>query len=82
LVLHDQFSSISEIRGRGLMLGIEFKNSPKNLVLILSKRLLQKGFIVLPCGLDGDTLSLTPPLTIQKEHIDLFIHTLKTLLSV
>ena len=79
MALQEEFSEITEIRGRGLMLGIEFKKDFS--VLKLSKKLLQKGFIALPCGLHGDVLSLTPPLTIQKEHVDGFIDILKIIFN-
>lgn len=76
-LLQEKNSFIASIRGRGLMLGIEFQHPDKNYCLKISKALLQRGFIALPCGLHGNILSLTPPLTIQKEHIDLFIRELK-----
>ena len=78
--LKSSISSIKEIRGKGLMLGVEFEQKDnKNLVLVLCKALLQKGFIALPCGLEGNVLSLTPPLTIQKEPIDFLTSELKIL---
>lgn len=80
LTLKSDIPLIKEILGKGLMLGIAFdQKANNNLVLVLCKALLQKGFIALPCGLKGNVLSLTPPLTIQKEHIDLLISELKIL---
>jgi 4-aminobutyrate aminotransferase-like enzyme len=80
LTLKSDVSLIKEIRGKGLMLGIAFdQKDHTNLVLVLCKALLQRGFIALPCGLEGNVLSLTPPLTIQKEHIDFLISELKIL---
>ncbi len=77
--LKNDFLFINSIRGRGLMLGVEFENPEKNTALRLCKALLQEGFIALPCGLKGNILGLTPPLTIQKEHIDYLIKILKKL---
>ncbi len=77
--LQSDISCITNIRGRGLMLGVEFEHKNKNLVLILCNALLQRGFIALPCGLKGNVLGLTPPFTIQPEQIDLLISELRTL---
>lgn len=77
LTLQSTCSSIKEIRGRGLMLGVEFGVNYN--LLKLCKSLLQVGFIALPCGLQGNVLSITPPLTIQKEHIDCLMSQLKKL---
>ena len=62
------------------MLGLEIQHSDKYLVVSLCKSLLQRGLIALPCGLESTVLSLTPPFTIQKEHIDFLISELDTLL--
>lgn len=77
--LQKKYPCILNIRGRGLMLGIEFDKSTS--VIALCKALLQHGFIALPCGLHGDVLGLTPPLTIQEKHIDAFIDTLDNILN-
>jgi len=68
---------IIAIRGRGLMLGIEFDPAHQKALLKLCKALLQRGLIILPCGVLGNILSITPPLTIQKTHIDIIIDILK-----
>lgn len=81
LALQQRVSCISAIRGRGLMLGIEFKHPDKNYVIRLCNDLLQNGFIALPCGLESDILSLTPPFTIQPEQIDFLIAKLQTLIE-
>jgi 4-aminobutyrate aminotransferase-like enzyme len=68
--LQKKFSVIRDIRGRGLMLGVEFKHTDKHFTLKLSKQLLQRGIICLPCGLEGNVLSFTPPYTVQTYHVD------------
>lgn len=78
--LQKDFSDIIEVRGRGLMLGLEFARKD-NYVLRLCKALLQRGFIALPCGLEGNVLSFTPPLTIQQEHINFLMHELRIVLN-
>ena len=55
-----------EVRGRGMMLGVEFRRadgSPATAeVIALAKQLLQDGLIVLPEGEANHVLGLTPPL--------------------
>ncbi len=57
----------------GLMAGIEFTTvdgkPATELCLTLMKRLLARGFILLPEGEHGNILSLTPPLTITEAQL-------------
>lgn len=67
---------IKEIRGKGLMIGIEFDFDIKN----LRDNLLYKHRIF--TGFSGkNTLRILPALNIKKEEIDLFIQALKTELN-
>jgi 4-aminobutyrate aminotransferase-like enzyme len=52
------------VRGRGLMLGLDLRRP--GAAVGASERLLQKGWIVLPCGDRADTLSLVPPLVVEE----------------
>ena len=81
LQLQQTFPVISAVRGRGLMLGVEFCHSDSNYVLKLCKQLLQHGLIALPCGVKSNVLGLTPPFTLQLPHIDFVINTLQHLLE-
>ena len=56
------------VRGRGLMLGVELNDT-----LALSRKLLQKGFIVLPAGEEAEVLGVTPPLTITRGQLQAFL---------
>ncbi len=62
-----------EPRCLGLMAGIEFTTPDgqpaTELALTLMKRLLVRGFILLPEGEHGNILSLTPPLTITEAQL-------------
>lgn len=87
----DQFSLIGDVRGKGMLLGLEFvKNSstkePFPLMLGVTSRIIerafQKGLLVYPAsggidGVAGDSIILSPPLTIQKEEIDKLVHILE-----
>jgi 4-aminobutyrate aminotransferase-like enzyme len=56
---------IKEIRGRGLMLGVQAgprgRKSGTDIVLATVSGCLQRGLIILPAGPLGDVLQLTPP---------------------
>jgi 4-aminobutyrate aminotransferase/(S)-3-amino-2-methylpropionate transaminase len=82
LQLQQDFSMIRDIRGRGLMLGIEFDHVDQHFALKVSKALLQRGLICLPCGLHGNILSFTPSYTLQITHIDFIIEQLKQILEI
>ena len=54
---------IKEVRGLGLMLGIEFASAQASVAAVA--RCLANGVIVLPSGPEGCVLSITPPLSID-----------------
>ena len=59
-----------QIRGRGLMIGIEIINGDRKLsaqtVISWTAQLLEAGIIVLPTGDHGEVLGLSPPLIISN----------------
>jgi 4-aminobutyrate aminotransferase-like enzyme len=65
--LAEKFShvdSVKNIRGKGLMIGIEFTKH-QGAVAVMNK-LRAEGVIVLPSGGNSDVLSITPALNIEK----------------
>jgi 4-aminobutyrate aminotransferase len=76
--------SIGEIRGRGLMIGIEFvhdrvtKRRAAGLRNDLVQRAFSNGLLLLPCG--TNSLRITPPLNIPlplvEEGLEIFEHVL------
>lgn len=64
---------LKKIKGRGLMLGLEFDFS----VAELRKNLIHKHKIFTGSAKNPNLIRILPPLTIQKEHIDLFFEALK-----
>jgi acetylornithine/succinyldiaminopimelate/putrescine aminotransferase len=70
---------VKEVRGRGLMMGVEMDSGER--VLDLTKALLRAGVIVLPDGPKGDVLALTPPLGISGEEIDFSMELLRSLIE-
>ncbi len=69
---------IVDVRGRGLMLGIEMASPETALPLVPAA--LRQGLIVLPAG-DGRVLEFVPPLVITEEQIDWCLQTLSSLLA-
>lgn len=62
-----------EIRGLGLMAGVELRRPDGRPAtaeaLHAVKAMLQRGYILLPEGADGNVLGLTPPLTITRAQL-------------
>ena len=66
---------IGEIRGKGLMLGVEIKNNKRNEVL---KQLQKNGILAIPAG--ETVVRFLPPYIIEKKHIDVVVEKLKPIL--
>ena len=64
-------SGVADVRGRGLMIGVELEGGAAR-ALSVTRRLLQRGWIVLTGGARGDVLTLTPPLGIDEALLDAF----------
>ena len=62
---------VREVRGRGLMVGVELTGGAAD-ALAASRALLERGWIVLTGGVRGDVITLTPPLTIGNELLGAF----------
>ncbi|MCO7185454.1 aminotransferase class III-fold pyridoxal phosphate-dependent enzyme [Tenacibaculum sp. XPcli2-G] len=68
---------ITTVKGRGLMLGLEFVFP----IADLRKNLIFKHHIFTGSAKNPNLLRILPPLTIQKQHIDVFFEALKKELS-
>lgn len=68
-----QHPLVHEIRGRGLMQGIEFRHPDGRLATDISiplvTALLKQGIIILPDAPEGHVIALTPPITITSPEI-------------
>lgn len=73
--LKKEFSCIEDVRGEGLIVGVEMSIDVPALV----GELLQEGFVA-NCTA-GNVLRLLPPLIIQKEHVDAFVGGLRKVLA-
>jgi 4-aminobutyrate aminotransferase-like enzyme len=74
-----------EIRGRGLMVGVELTNSDgspaTDRAFAIIKKMLRRGFILLPEGEYGNVISFTPPLTISHAQLAAAVKALGDCLS-
>ena len=79
--LKDAFpEEISEIRGRGFIFGIVFKEEGSG--SILSKTCFENRFLVETSGADSDVLKLLPPLTISDVDLNKGLNILEECMSI
>ena len=69
------YPSVTEIRGDGLMIGIQISGNPKEVL----KKAADKGLLILTAG--HDVVRMLPPLTISYEEIDEGLKILHSILS-
>ncbi len=62
--LQAKYNIVKEVRGLGLMLGMEFRCDVRNIIL----KTMEKGVLVLDAG--RNVVRFLPPLVIEKEQID------------
>lgn len=88
--MKEQFVFIGDVRGKGLMLGIEFvadrsTKTPFPRKALVTQKMVElakdKGLIVYPAGagidgVNGDSIIIAPPLTITEKEIDELIELL------
>jgi 4-aminobutyrate aminotransferase-like enzyme len=77
---------VSEVRGRGLLLGVDLKrpgsNAPIRKAAVRASTLaLKEGILVLPAGAAGNVLELSPPLVITEEQLDWAVPRLKRVIE-
>ncbi len=73
----EELSIIGEVRGRGLMIGIEMvkdketkEPADQDAMIQIVMGLLGKGVVMVPCGRYGNVLRLMPSLTITREYME------------
>lgn len=72
-----QLPNVKEVRGKGLMIGVEFNFPIKE----LREKLVYEHRIFVGNSNQANTLRLLPSLTIKKEQIDSFLKAIKAILS-
>lgn len=73
----DDIAVIGDVRGRGLMIGIELVKDKKtrepanqDTMMKVVMGLLAKGVVMVPCGRYGNVLRLMPSLTISRDYMN------------
>ncbi|MBS7620633.1 aspartate aminotransferase family protein [Candidatus Bathyarchaeota archaeon] len=75
--LKEKYEIIGDVRGKGLILGVEFIKKPETLepapreVAKICYRAWQLGLILGYVGMFSNVIEITPPLTINQKHVDL-----------
>src|SRR5690606_11624040 len=74
-----------EVRGMGLMAGLEIRHADGRPAtsesLALIKRMLHRGFILLPEGEHANVISFTPPLIITRSQLETMLLALRRTLA-
>jgi len=73
--LAQDFKVIGDVRGVGLMIGVEFvkegsKEPDPDIVKKIREHCLKEGLILISCGSDDQVIRVIPPLIVTKEQVD------------
>ena len=72
---------MGDVRGRGMMIGVEFIRDGQTpdgaACLYLMEALRRDGYLVLPSGIHGNVLGLSPPFVLTEEQWAGFMHALE-----
>nr|CAD1839880.1 unnamed protein product [Ananas comosus var. bracteatus] len=85
--LQEKHSIIGDVRGRGLMLGVELvtdrelKTPAKTEILHVMEQMKEMGVLVGKGGYYGNVFRITPPLCFTKEDSDFFVDVMDTALA-
>jgi 4-aminobutyrate aminotransferase/(S)-3-amino-2-methylpropionate transaminase len=71
---------VVDVRGRGLMVGLELEGGGPR-ALATTRRVLERGWIVLTGGARGEALTLTPPLDVDERLLEIFADVLAEVLA-
>jgi len=77
--LANRTACIGDVRGRGMMIGVELvsdvetKIPDSGLALSLMQRLRDAGYLILPSGVHGNVIGLSPPFGLTAEQWEGFL---------
>ena len=85
--IKEQHRTIGDVRGLGLMIGIELVkedgHTPDEAAFpALGTYALEHNMLILPCGPDSNIIRFIPPLNVSTEELDLGIDTLADAIAV
>ncbi|MGB8909240.1 MAG: aspartate aminotransferase family protein [Candidatus Cybelea sp.] len=69
-------SGVVDVRGRGLLWGIALRDAATAFAVV--RGALANGVILLQSGVAGDTIGISPPLTIEESQLDRAVEVLET----
>ena len=67
--LQQEHHEIGDVRGLGLMVGVEF-SGPKGLAKAVQQACLAENMLLLTCGVDDQVVRFIPPLVVGDGEID------------
>ena len=70
---------VTDVRGRGLAIGVELTTGAH--VLRVMRRLLERGYLVVPAAPDASVLQIAPPLTIEEPLVLGFVEVLANVIE-
>jgi acetylornithine/succinyldiaminopimelate/putrescine aminotransferase len=74
------YDTVKEIRGRGLMIAVEFNRNGESFAAFVRLELLERGFIVAQRP-GSNVLRIDPSLTVEESDIKEFLVTFKSIVS-
>ncbi|MBK8171026.1 MAG: aspartate aminotransferase family protein [Sandaracinaceae bacterium] len=72
-------ASVREVRGRGMLIGVELDSGERTLRLI--RAMLERGHLLLPAGAKAEVLSITPSIKISYARVDELVDALDECLT-
>ncbi|MDC9603859.1 4-aminobutyrate--2-oxoglutarate transaminase [Xenorhabdus griffiniae] len=83
--LRPHVPQIADVRGLGLMIAVEFNRAESqepdaDFTNAVRQKALERGLILLTCGIHGNVIRFLPPLTIQDDVFDEALNILKSVL--
>lgn len=73
--LRSRYGSIADVRGHGLMIGVEFAdddNSPRpDLATAVQRAAIDEDLLLLTCGVRANVLRIIPPLNVTADEIEI-----------
>ncbi|OKP03313.1 4-aminobutyrate--2-oxoglutarate transaminase [Xenorhabdus eapokensis] len=83
--LRPNVPQIADVRGLGLMIAVEFNRADSqepdaDFTNSVRQKALERGLILLTCGVHGNVIRFLPPLTIQDDVFDEALNVLKSVL--
>ena len=78
--LGQKHSAVKEVRGRGLLLGLEFRSGATVISATVFRALLDRGFLV-ACGTAANYLRFDPSLTMEKDDVIDLVRALDEILT-